>query len=151
MTNTNHEKQMLRTAKKLRRLVYADFMMKTANPAIASLVSAVMPVLRSLGPKALGMLKNVPPEMWAQIIPSLITQLMPKAPATANAKTHVDSMTTILKKGGVSNPEETARVLFLAAVETGSAHRKEANPVVTEALQMVNKMQSELKTIKEFV
>lgn len=167
MANTDHEKQMLQTAKKLRRLVYADFMLKTANPAIAMLARSLTPMLRSLGPKVLGMLKSIPPETWAQIIPALITQLVPKAPReaewekpwekkededeeTEEAEETTEAMAKSLKKAGVKHPGIVARSLFLAAVETGAAHRKKANPVVTEALRLVDKMQSELKTLKEF-
>ena len=191
---TTQEKQMLRTAKKLRRLVYADYMTKTANPAIAMLAKSFVPALKQLGPKVLGMLKNIPPETWAQIIPHLISGLVPKAPATASVKsasgkpweddededekkdkdeekdddkakdddkdeegggtrinTAVQAMTKALRKGKVKHPETVARVLYLAAVETGTKHRKEANPTVTKALRMVNRMRTELKIIREFV
>lgn len=174
MANTDHEKQMLRTAKKLRRLVYADFMVKTANPAIAMLARSLAPALRSLGPDVLKMIKAVPAEAWAQIIPALIAQLAPKAPRAAEwekpwekekaedeeddeedddgeeSGTPVAAMANSLNKAGVTHPGVVARSLFLAAVETGAAHRKKANPVVTEALCLVDKMRSELKTIKEF-
>lgn len=80
------EEAMLRTANRLRRLVIADFMEKTANPAIAGLARALMPALRSLGPKVLGMLKNVPPEAWAQIVPALVSNMAPQGAAGANQR-----------------------------------------------------------------
>ena len=157
---TDPEKQMLRTAKKLRNLVYADFMTKTANP-IALLGRALLPALRTLGPKVLSLVKNIPPEAWAQIIPALIGQLGPKAPAkstksAAKKETHgtatrvTAGMTKRLRRAGVKHPEVVARLLFLAAVETGSSHRKKANPVVVKALRGLNKVQRELRTIREF-
>lgn len=171
------EKNMLRTARKLREVVAADFMMKTANPAIAAVLRALGPALRSLGPKVLQMLKKIPPEVWAQVIPGLVNKMAPKnAPAGAAGANRraaaedkkpwekdddedddkeedddKDDLACMLKEGGVANSDIVARALILASIEAGNNHRRKANRDVEEAIRLVHQMRTELKTIKEYL
>ena len=154
---TKQEKAMLRTASRLRKMVYADFMMKTANPAIAAIARMILPSLRKMGPavmKKLGpMLQN--PEFWQQAGP-MLAQLIGNAAgggqqqrAAGKAIKHV-----AIAAAKTGTPKEEAgtmaKIFVLAAVETANAHRKNENPRVTEALRLARKMNDELKVIREF-
>lgn len=150
---TDQEKKMFIAAKKIRKVVAADFMEKTANPAIAAVGRALLPALRQLGPKVLTMLKNIPPDIWAQIIPHLVgtlTQGMGQEERAASAKPDIRVLERKLHRAKVTHPQELARLLALATVETRNAHQKKANPDVVEAIRLVRRMEAELQTLKDF-
>jgi hypothetical protein len=147
------EKQMLLTANKLRKLVYADFTVNAVHPAAMALIRALAPKLKALGPKALAIAGKIPAETWAQIIPAVIQTLAPQQPRKATADFIGESAVDLeraFKKAGVSNSDVISRALLLAAIETRTAHRKKKNPKVIEAIRLANNLQQELKTLKEF-
>tara|TARA_Y100000816_G_scaffold273316_1_gene239544 strand:- start:1820 stop:2659 length:840 start_codon:yes stop_codon:yes gene_type:complete len=71
-------KKMYTASARLQRVVYNDFMEKTANPAIMGIARALLPALKSLGPQVLKLVAKVPPAAWANIIPTIVRGIAPK-------------------------------------------------------------------------
>lgn len=146
---TKQEKQMLRTANKIRKLVYADLTKHAVAPAIGALVARLAPMLRSLGPQMVKIVQAIPPEAWAQIGPMLAKGLG-GAMGGAKAAT-VASVEKTLTKHQVKNAPAAARAVVLASIEVGAKHRKKASPEVTETIALLKKMETEVRAVREFI
>jgi len=156
VTLTQEEKQLLRTASKMRAIVKADIE-KVANPAILALIRALGPSLMRLGPQLVEMVRTIPTGAWGQIAQNLMKMMSQAAEGARSASIHDDSkklvavVASILTKAKIEAPQEHAEKIVLATAVAAAEHRKMYNTELVDALELVRQAQAEIELLKEFI